>query len=339
MKRTTMAVAAALGLALALSACGQGVVQGADAGGEVYNWDFTVTTGSTSTWHEGAELFAETLREESGGRMNVNIFTNEQLSGGDPAAGVEQLMNGEKAFSYNSTIIYAGLDPKFGAINAPFLYTDFAQAEQAIDASALAAYEKLSESKGVKLLGFGESGFRQVTNNVRPIDDPADLGGIKMRIPGIGLFTDAYRLLGANPTTMNFAEVFTSLQQGTIEGQENPIDIIHSSGLQEVQEYLTVWNYVYDPLILGMNKELFDSLTPEDQQIVLDAAAKANELQIRNNREKEAGQLEELRTVMEVTELTPEQAEAFQQAMAPLYEQYQDIWGAELAEAVQAPKD
>jgi C4-dicarboxylate transporter DctM subunit len=332
-----MVVAAAL--ALGLSACGQGVVQDAAAGGEVYNWDFTITSGSTSTWHEGAELFAETLREKSGGRMNVSIFANEQLSGGDQAAGVEQLMNGEKAFSYNSTIIYAGLDPRFGAINAPFLYTDLAQAEQAIDTSALAAYEELSESKGVKLLGFGESGFRQVTNNVRPIDDPADLAGVKMRIPGIGLFTDAYRLLGANPTTMNFAEVFTSLQQGTIEGQENPIDVIHSSGLQEVQKYLTIWNYVYDPIILGMNKELFDSLTPEDQQIVLDAAAKANELQIRSNREKEAGQLEELRTAMEVTELSPEQAEAFQQAMAPLYEQYQDIWGAELAEAVQAPKD
>jgi tripartite ATP-independent transporter DctP family solute receptor len=339
MKRTTIAVATALGLALGVSACGQGVVQGANASGDVYNWDFTITTGNTSTWHEGAELFAETLREQSGGRMNVNIFTNEQLSGGDPAAGVEQLMSGGKAFSYNSTIIYAGLDPKFGAINAPFLYTDITQAEQAIDASALAAYEKLSESKGVKLLGFGESGFRQVTNNVRPIDEPADIGGIKMRIPGIGLFTDAYQLLGANPTTMNFAEVFTSLQQGTIEGQENPIDIIHSSGLQEVQKYLTVWNYVYDPLILGMNKEMFDGLTPEDQQIVLDAAAKANQLQIQNNREKEAGQLDELRTVMEVTELTPEQTEAFQEAMAPLYEQYRDIWGAELADAVQAPKD
>lgn len=334
MKRSKLALATALTVALVLSACGKGAAGGA-AGGESYNWDMTITTSKSSTWYEGAELFAETLREESGGRMNVNIFTSEQLSGGDPAAGVEQLMNGEKTFSYNSTIIYAGIDPKFGAVNAPFLYTDFDQAEAALESGGVEAYEQLSESVGVKMLGFGESGFRQITNNVRPIEEPEDVQDIKMRIPGIGLFTDAYQLLGANPTTMNFAEVFTSLQQGTIEGQENPVDIIYSSGLDEVQEYLTVWNYVYDPLILGMNKEQFDDLSEQDQQIVLDAAAKANELQIKNNREKEAGELDELSDTMQVTELTAEQTEAFQEAMNPLYDKYESIWGPDLADAVQ----
>lgn len=338
MKRKTWAgTAAALTLTVSMSACGQGVADGES--GETYNWDFTVTTSESSTWYEGAELFAETLREESGGRMNVSIFTNEQLSGGDPAAGVEQLMNGEKAFSYNSTIIYAGLDPKFGAINAPFLYTSLEEAEAAIDNGGRAAYEELSENKGVKMLGFGESGFRQLTNSVQTIDDPSDLEGVKMRIPGIGLFTDAFKLMGANPTTMNFSEVFTSLQQGTIDGQENPIDVIYSAGLEEVQDYLTIWNYVYDPLILGMNQELFDSLSESDQQIVLDAAEEANELQIEQNRAKEADQLEELEGSMEVTELSPDQVAEFQDAMAPLFDDYESIWGADLAAAVQPPQE
>jgi len=332
--RKTMALAATLTLTLGVAGCGKGASTDAE-GGQSYQWDFTITTGQTSTWYEGAERFAEILDEKSDGRMKVNIFTNEQLSGGDPAAGVEQLMNGDKAFSYNSTIIYAGLDPKFGAINAPFLYSDIDQAEAAIDAGAADAYEELSSSAGVKMLGFGESGFRQLTNNVRAVDDPEDLNGVKMRIPGIGLFTDAYNLLGADPTTMDFAEVFTALQQGTIDGQENPIDIIYTSGLDEVQDYLTIWNYVYDPLILGMNEDLFDSLSEEDQQIVLDAAAEANELQITNNREREADELDELRDSMEVTELTPEQQQAFAETMQPLYDQYQSIWGADLAKAVQ----
>src|SRR5699024_5266220 len=163
---------------------------------------------------------------------------------------------------------------------------------------------------------------------------PEDLADLKIRIPGIGLFDDIYKQLGANPTTMSFSEVFTSLQQGTIDGQENPIDIIYTSGLAEVQEYLTIWNYVYDPLILGMNKEVYDSLSAEDQEIVNEAAKAAAELQIKNNRDKEAGELEELRSQMEVIELSQEESTAFRDAMNPVYEQYTDIWGEDLMTAV-----
>lgn len=325
-------LALALAATLGLAACGGGDDPAAE--GETYEWDFTLTTGSTSTWNEGAELFAEQVAEESGGRMQVNIFTNEQLSGGDPAAGVEQLMNGEKALSFNSTIIYAGIDPKFGAVSAPFQYGDLEQARGVIEATGQDAYTELAGGHGVQVLAMGESGFRQVTNNVRPIQTPEDMSAVKMRIPGIGLFNDIYQGLGANPTTMNFAEVFTALQQGTIDGQENPIDIIHSSGLDEVQEHLTVWNYSYDPLILGMNKELYDSLSDEDKQIVDDAAQAAVELQISNNREKEEGQLEELRDTMSVVELTPEEIQAFRDEMAPLYEEYQDVWGEDMVDAL-----
>lgn len=326
-------IAGAAGIAMLLTACSGNA--SAEGEGETYDWDMTITVGNTSTWHEGAEKFAEVLEEESDGRMKLNIFTNEQLSGGDPAAGVEQLMNGEKAFSYNSTIIYAGLDERFGAINAPFLYESYEQADAAIEASALEAYKNLGAESGVEVLGFGESGFRQITNNVRPIEEPADLQNLKMRIPGITLFQDIYRELGANPATMNFSEVFTALQQGTIDGQENPLDVTHSSGITDVQKYMTMWNYVYDPLILGMNKDLYDSLSPEDQEIVQKAAAEANELQKQNNRDKEETQLQEMSEAMEVTELTPDQVEAFRNVMEPLYETYNSKWGAELADAVQ----
>lgn len=340
MKTSKVWFALAAAGSISLAGCGSGGGDGAAQTGEgdTYAWDFTITTGNTSTWHEGAQLFADTVEEESDGRITVSIFTNEQLSGGDSAAGVEQLMNGEKELSYNSTIIYAGIDPQYGAVNAPFLYTDAEQATATLEASGLEAYRELAAGDGVQVLGFGESGFRQLTNSVRPIRTPEDLANIKMRIPGIGLFTDIYQELGANPTTMNFSEVFTALQQGTIEGQENPIDIIYSSGLEEVQDHLTMWNYVYDPLILGMNKDLYDSLSEEDRTIVDDAAAAANELQISSNREKEAGQLEELRSSMEVVELTPEETDAFREAMAPVYDDYQDVWGADLIEAL-APEE
>lgn len=258
--------ASAAAIALALTGCSGGAA--GNAGEESYNWDFTITVSDTSSWHLGAERFAEILDEESDGRIQVNVFANEQLSGGDPAAGVEQLMNGDKAFSYNSTIIYSGIDPKYGAINAPFLYKDYAEADAAIEGGALDAYKQLAGEQGIELLGFGESGFRQITNNSKEITTPEDLASMKLRVPGSSLFLDIFSELRADPITMNFSEVFTSLQNGTIDGQENPYDVIHSNGLAEVQDYMTVWNYIYDPLMLGMNKDTYDGLSEEDKALV-----------------------------------------------------------------------
>ncbi|WP_035768750.1 DctP family TRAP transporter solute-binding subunit [Arthrobacter castelli] len=321
--------------ALVLSGCsGGGANAGAD-GEKTYEWDMTITVGEQSSWYKGAEKFAEVLEKKSDGRMQLNIYTNEQLSGGDTVASLEQLINGEKAFSYHSTIIYASIDERFGAINAPFLYESYEEADATIQASALDAYKKLGDDIGVEVLGFGESGFRQVTNNVRPIDEPSDLKGIKMRIPGITLFQDIYQQLNANPVTMTFSEVFTALQQGTIDGQVNPLDVTYSSGLTEVLDYMTMWNYVYDPLILGMNDELYESLPEKDQKIVQQAAEAANAVQKETNRSREESQLKDMKEKMEVISLTDQQRAAFREAMAPVYDKYNSIWGAELAEAVQ----
>lgn len=330
-----VAIAAVLGLGLSgCAASGGGGTASGSSDGETYSWDFTITVSDTSTWYAGAERFAEILDEKSDGRMQVNIFANEQLSGGDPAAGVEQLMNGDKAFSYNSTIIYSGIDPRFSAINAPFLYDDYDDADAAIEAGGLAAYQDIAAEQGIELLGFGESGFRQVTNSKSEITSPDDVRGLKLRVPGSSLFLSIFEKLGADPVTMNFSEVFTSLQTGTIDGQENPYDVIYSNGLSEVQDYLTVWNYVYDPLMLGMNKDLFDSLSAEDQAIVQEAAQEANQYQRDLNRERGEEQLAEMGETMTVTELTPDQVAEFRSALQPLYEEYATVWTEDLVNAV-----
>lgn len=295
----------------------------------------TITVSETSTWWAGAEKFGELLDEKSGGRMTLNLFANEQLSGGDPAAGVEMLSNGDKAFSYNSPIIYSGIDPRFSAITAPFLYASYEEADAAMANGGVEAYEKLTEEMGIKMLGFGESGFRQITNSKHEITEPADINGLKLRVAGSELFLNIYKELKADPVTMNFSEVFTSLQNGTIDGQENPFDVIYSNGLMEVQDYLTVWNYVYDPLILGMNQELFESLSDEDKKIVQEAATEANEFQVSLSREKEAEQLAEMKDQMTVTELDADQLATFREAMQPVYDSYNSKWTPEVAEAVQ----
>ena len=333
-KKTTLAAILAAS-ALALTACSGGGGGSTASGDDTYQWDMTITVAETSTWWAGAEKFGELIEEKSDGRMTLNIFANEQLSGGDAAAGVEMLSNGDKAFSYNSPIIYSGIDSRFSAITAPFLYANYEEADATIADGAAEAYEALTEEMGIKMLGFGESGFRQVTNSKHEITEPADLNGLKMRVAGSDLFLDIYKQLGADPVTMNFSEVFTSLQNGTIDGQENPYDVIYTNGLPEVQEYLTVWNYVYDPLILGMNLDLYNELSPEDQKIINESAAEANAYQIKLSREIEEEQLASIKEEIKVTELSADQMAAFREAMQPVYDKYESKWTPELAEAVQ----
>lgn len=300
---------------------------------ESISWDMTITVGETTAWYTGAQALRDALAEGSDGRISLNIFANEQLSAGDPVAGVEMLQANRKAFSYNSTIIYASLDPRFGVINAPFLYSTYEEAD-AHRPSVIDAYTRAGQEMNVKVLGLGESGFRQITNNTRQITAPEDLAGIKLRVPGMNVMQDTFRLLGANPTSMNFTEVFTALQQGTIDGQENPMDIIDSSGVGEVQEYLTVCNYIYDPLVLGMPLALWEQLTEDDQQLVQEAADEANAVQIEAVRERGDEARAALEQLMETEEFDQDQVEQFRGAVRPIYEQYAEDWGADMLDAV-----
>ncbi|WP_209121030.1 DctP family TRAP transporter solute-binding subunit [Alkalihalobacillus sp. BA299] len=328
-------------LSIALVACGgndeTGGEDSQDTGStgdeekESYDLKMSVTVGNSSTWFIAAEKLAEDVAEASDGRIQISVFPNEQLSGGDSGAGVEQVMNGTTDMSYHSTIIYSIMDERLGVLSAPFLFANLEETDVALAGEGGEAIKEIIRENGVETLGFGQNGFRQLTNSKQPVQSPEDLKNLKVRIPGISMYTDLWREFGADPTAMTFSEVFTALQQGTIDGQENPIDVIHSAQLAEVQKYITMWNYSYDPLILGINKELFDSMSEEDQEILRNAAADANAYQIQMARDKEAEQIEELKAAgMEFYEPTEADIEAFRQVVEPIYEKYESVWGADL---------
>ncbi|PAD92457.1 DctP family TRAP transporter solute-binding subunit [Shouchella clausii] len=315
-------------LTLFLGSCSERSVAGNEK--PHYEWKMTVTVGSGSTWYEAAKKFADDVEAETDGRITIAIFTNEQLSAGSPEAGVEQLMDGTKDFSYNSSIIYAGIDPRFGILSAPFLINSHDDAERMLNGESGALIKNMLRERGVEPLGFAESGFRQITNDRQPIKKPEDLKHLKIRVPSMGVFTTHFRNQEADPITMAFSEVYTALQQGTIDGQENPVDVTYSSGLSEVQGYMTMWNYVYDALILGMNKELYDSLDREDQQLISRLAEEANAYQIEVARNKEERQLKELKEKgMDIYYPTDEEIQQFRDAAQPVYEHFEDIWGKE----------
>ena len=326
---------AAIGLstALLLSACNSDGTE-ADAEGKEYDLKMSVTVSDSSTWYEAAEKLKEDLAEESDGRINLELFANEQLSGGDSGKAVEGLSKGTIDLTFNSTIIYSILDDRFGVASAPFLFKNLDEVDAVFNGSGGEKLKEILAEKGVHALGYGQNGFRQLTNSEREVKSPEDLKGLKIRIPGITMYTDLYRELGTDPQTMTFSEVFTALQQGTIDGQENPIDVIYSSKLQEVQDYITMWNYSYDPLVLGMNKKLYDSMSEEDRELFDRLGKEAADYQVKLAREKESKQIEELKTAgMQFYEPTEAELAEFTEAVQPVYEKYTDIWGEDLLNA------
>ncbi|MFL1997658.1 DctP family TRAP transporter solute-binding subunit [Lysinibacillus irui] len=319
-----------------LAACGGGSGESADAEGKEksYKLKMSVTVSDSSTWYEAAKKLADDMDKETDGRIKIEVFTNEQLSGGDSGKAVEGLAKGSIDLTFNSTIIYSILDQRFGVASAPFLLKDHSEVDKVFNGEGGEKLKELLAEKGVQALGYGENGFRQITNSKREIKLPEDLNGLKIRIPGITMYTDLYRSLGTDPSTMTFSEVFTALQQGTIDGQENPIDVIASSKLEEVQDYLTLWNYSYDPLVLGMNKKLYDSLSDTDRELFDRLGKEAAAYQVKIAREKEASQIEDLKSKgMNVYTPTEEELEAFKKVVQPVYDKYTDIWGEDLLKA------
>ncbi|HWL22935.1 MAG TPA: DctP family TRAP transporter solute-binding subunit [Ureibacillus sp.] len=323
-------------VALVLAACGGGSTNGSSGEAKSYNLKMSVTVGEASTWYEAAKKLADDVAKETDGRIKIEVFSNEQLSGGDSGKAVEGLAKGSIDLTFNSTIIYSILDPKFGVASAPFLFDNLDQVDKVFAGNGGELIKQLLAEKGVHALGYGENGFRQLTNSKVNVKSPADLQGLKIRIPGITMYTDLFRELGTDPATMTFSEVFTALQQGTIDGQENPIDVIYSSKLNEVQKYLTLWNYSYDPLVLGMNKELYDSMSDEDKALFDRLGKEASAYQVKITREREAEQIKELEGKgMTVYTPTEDEIAALKEVVQPIYEKYESIWGADLLKAFQ----
>lgn len=293
--------------------------------------NMSVTSASGSTWEKGALKFAELVNERTGGMIEIKVYPNEQLSGGNQGKGIEMLMSGATDLTYHSNIIYSIMDERFGVISLPFLFSSVDDIDQALAGEGGKAINEMLLEKNVVGLGFGENGFRQLTTGKKPVRSFEDIQNMKIRIPGMKMYTSLFKALGADPLTMNFAEVFTALQQGTIDGHENPLDTIYAAKIHEVQKYITLWDYSYDAIILGMNKDKFESFDTDTQQIFRDAAKEACEYQIKINRELGEEQLQIFQdTGMEVITLTEEQKAPFREAVKVVYDEYEPIMGKEL---------
>jgi tripartite ATP-independent transporter DctP family solute receptor len=276
-----------------------------------------------------AQRFAEILEERLGDDFSYELFHTEAL--GDEQVHLQQIRTGQiDVYPMGSDAVQ--LDPAWAVFDMPFLFEDRAAVARLLDGEIGEELRRsMRAAAGLELLAFGELGFRQITNNVRPIVEPSDLDGVKLRVPGSETRVLSFRELGASPITMNFGELYLALQQGTVDGQENPLITIKNRSLFEVQDYLSLSNHVYTPVTFVMNGRTYDSLSEEHQALVKEAALEAAKF----TREKGAAADEELAAElgqsMAVNEIDKA---AFVAAAEPIWDQIADVAGRELAEKV-----
>jgi tripartite ATP-independent transporter DctP family solute receptor len=233
--------------------------------------------------HEAALLFAERVKAKTAGRIEVQVAHSAQL--GDDAAMVTALRSGTLDMSANSQGAMANVVPEYAALGLPFLFPDIQKAWQLLDGPIGEDLAKRTAAKGMVVLGYWDNGIRHITNSKRPIKVPADVKGLKIRTPPDTMTVDIMQALGADTQQIKFAELYVALQQGVVDGQENPLANVASAKLYEVQKYLSLTGHKYEATPFVISKRTWERLSPADQKVFTEAAAEATKLQRKLSKE------------------------------------------------------
>ncbi|MDQ6618361.1 MAG: TRAP transporter substrate-binding protein [Pseudomonadota bacterium] len=276
--------------------------------------------------HQGVAIdtFAREVEKRTNGRYKVQTFYSGSL--GAERESVEAVQLGTQELTFTSTGPVPNFVPEVAILDIPFLFRDYAHARAVLDGPIGQDLLQKFPSKGLVALAWAENGFRHMTNSRHAVVTPDDLKGLKMRTMENPIHIQAYKQFGILPTPMAFTEVFTALQQGTVDGQENPLSVITAAKLDQVQKYLSLTGHVYSPALFLMNKAQWDKLAPADQQAFVAAAVEG----VRANRsrvdEDEKKAVADLRSKgMNVTESLDKAR--FQATLAPVYADFSKRFG------------
>jgi len=300
-------------------------------------YKLSVVVGPTGPWGEGAARFAEQVRKDSGGRINIKPYFSGQLFAGKQTNEFLLLRQGVADFALASTINWSSTIRELNLFSLPFFFPDYDALDAVEQGAAGKRIVQVLEEKGAVALAWGENGFRELTNSKRAVRTPDDLAGLKVRVVGSPIFIDTFKAMGANPISMNWGEALTAFQQGTVDGQENPVvSVLIPSKIWQVHKHLTVWRYAIDPLILAACKSTWNRFSQEDQALIAKAALESCRWEkeaARKGLKGGSAALDELRrNGMEVTVLTPEQVNAFRDRTRSVHEKWVKEVGPELVE-------
>jgi tripartite ATP-independent transporter DctP family solute receptor len=243
--------------------------------------------------HLASVKFAELVKAKTNGRIEVQVSPSAQL--GDDAAMVTQMRTGALDISANSQGAVATAVPEYAAFGMPFLFTSLPQAWKALDGPLGQELAQKSAAKGLVVLGYWDNGVRHMSNSKRPLLKPEDLKGLKMRTPPDAVTVDIMQSLGAEAQQIKFAELYVALQQGVVDGQENPLMNIYASKLHEVQKFISLTGHKYEMTPFLMSKRSWDKLSEADRNALQDAAKESTTLQRKLSQEADEKLVAELK--------------------------------------------
>ena len=328
MKRVAVSLVGILGFAV-------GAILGLGLTADIRAAEFDLVEAHTSPpdhpYTLGMVRYADLVKERTKGRVAIQIHHSRQL--GDERQVVEGLQLGTIHLTVTSTGPLGGFVPEMNVVDLPFLFRDAEHAYKVLDGEIGRGLLNKFDAVGIKGLAFWENGFRHITTSKKPVREPGDMKGLKIRVMENKVHQAAFRQLGSDATPMAWGEVFTSLQQGLLDAQENPIPIIYTFKLNEVQKYVSLTGHVYSPAPLLMSKKTWDRMPPDIQKVMFDTAVEVARYQRGLIREQEQKQIGELKAKGMIIVEHPDRA-AFREAMKPVFEQFQGQFGKDLVQRI-----
>lgn len=322
------------------------------AAGFKKEYKLQVNVGPSFYWGIGATKFADLVREKTNGQINIKPYFGSALLKGAQLKSAQMVAKGVIDCAYESTINVSPVIPEANVFHLPFFINTFDNLDKMKAGQSGQAVFAAMEKVGLKPLAWAENGFRQVTNSKRPIEKPADLKGLRIRVVGNPLFMDTFRQLGADPVNMNWGDAQTAFQQGVVDGQENPVGVLIPVQIHQYHSYATMWNYLVDPLIIYWNQKQWKTFPPEIQQAIQEAAQTSGRFEIALCRAGLDGDRSldilknEFNYTMEVPDpvkfmeskgmtvsfLSDDQVKAFADATAPVLEKWTKELGTDLVD-------
>lgn len=307
------------------------------AAAQISNRTITVSNGVAESHPVGNGIAAmrDCMTEKTDGAWTLNAFWSSAL--GDDLTATQALRSGTQEMVVTSTSPLVGIEPALGVFDLPFLFNNAAEADAVLDGAFGAMISEMMRDAGLVNLAWWENGFRNLTNSVRPVTSLEDFEGMRVRVMQNNIFLDTFQTLGTNATPMAFGEVFTALETGAIDAQENPYVTIDTSKFYEVQGYLSATQHAYTPFMVLFSGPIFNTYSAEEQQILVDCAVVGRDVQRATSRELSNQSLANVQAEgMAFNEIEPGEMLRIREAVAGVYDRSAESIGQDVIDAMMA---
>ena len=295
----------------------------------------TVSNGVSETHPvaDGVDAMRACMDERSGGAWTLNAFWSSSL--GDDLQATQALRSGTQEMVVTSTSPLVGIEPALGVFDLPFLFANAEEADAILDGAFGRMISDRIAKAGVVNLAYWENGFRNLTNSVRPVKSLDDFDGMRVRVMQNNIFLDTFQTLGTNATPMAFGEVFTALETGAIDAQENPFVTIETSQFYQVQDYVSATRHAYTPFMVLFSGPIFATYSQEEQQILFDGAVIGRDVQRATSRALSDRSLANIqKNGMRYNELDEAEMQRIRDAVAPVYDRHAETIGIDIVEGI-----